>query len=94
MKPSEYIAVYLAAVSIVAMAVMIYDKIASKHFTKNRIRESTLLFIAAIGGSVAMFLTMIIIRHKTRKPKFSVGVPVIIVIHLILTVLLYLKGVI
>ena len=70
---------YLVGVSIISIVVCIYDKIAAKHNPKHRTREATLLLLSAIGGSVAMYATMQLIRHKTKHPKFMVGIPLIIV---------------
>lgn len=41
--------IYLLAINIVAISLTIYDKIASKKFRKNRIRENVLLLIGALG---------------------------------------------
>lgn len=69
--------VYLGLISLIAVAVTVADKIkAKKH--RWRVKESTLLIIAALGGSVAMLITMLLIRHKTRHAKFMVGIPLII----------------
>ena len=70
---------YLAGISIISIVVCIYDKIAAKHNPKHRTREATLLLLSAIGGSVAMYATMQLIRHKTKHPKFMVGIPLIII---------------
>ena len=72
---------YLITVSVISIIVCIYDKIASKRLPKHRTRETTLLLLSAVGGSVAMLLTMLLIRHKTRHTKFMVGIPVIIVLQ-------------
>ena len=72
---------YLAVISLVSVVVCIYDKIAAKHNPRHRTRESTLLLLSALGGSVAMFLTMQLIRHKTKHAKFMVGIPVIILLQ-------------
>ena len=72
---------YLAAISLISIIVCIYDKIAAKHNPKHRTRESTLLLLSALGGSVAMLITMLLIRHKTRHAKFMVGIPVIIILQ-------------
>ena len=61
-----YIAICLAAISLLAVILTVRDKRAAQK-RKWRVRESTLLLIAALGGSVAMLLTMQIIRHKTRE---------------------------
>ena len=72
---------YLAAISLISIIVCIYDKIAAKHNPKHRTKESTLLLLSALGGSVAMLITMLLIRHKTRHAKFMVGIPVIIILQ-------------
>ena len=43
-----------------------------------RIREQTLLLWALAGGSVGALLGMRLFRHKTRKPLFYIGVPLIL----------------
>lgn len=72
---------YLALISLVSVIVCIYDKVAAKHNPRHRTRERTLLLLSALGGSVAMLLTMLVIRHKTRHIKFMLGIPVIILIQ-------------
>jgi len=52
-----------------------------------RIRESTLIGIAVIGGSIGIFLGMRLFRHKTKHAKFYIGVPLILALQLLLTVL-------
>jgi uncharacterized membrane protein YsdA (DUF1294 family) len=48
-----------------------------------------LMTIAALGGSVTMLITMLIIRHKTRHLKFMLGIPVIILIQLSIVFLIW-----
>ena len=76
--------IYLGVISLIAIIITCYDKIAAKHFPGHRTPEATLLAISAIGGSVAMYLTMQIIRHKTQHKKFMIGIPVIFFIQLLL----------
>lgn len=80
---------YLALISLVSIVVCIYDKFAAKHNPKHRTRERTLLLLSALGGSVAMLLCMLIIRHKTKHAKFMIGIPVIIVLQLALAAAVY-----
>ena len=68
---------YLAAISLVAVIVTCYDKIAAKKLPGHRTREKTLFLISALGGSVAMFVTMQIIHHKTKHKSFMIGIPLI-----------------
>ena len=81
---------YLAAISIVSVIVCIYDKFAAKHIQKHRTREASLLILSALGGSVAMLLTMFIIRHKTKHVKFMLGIPLIIIVQAVAAVGVYM----
>lgn len=53
-----------------------------------RISEATLLLFAAIGGSMGAWLGMRLFHHKTRHPKFYIGVPVIFLVQVMMVVLL------
>ena len=77
--PFKIFLAYVAIISLVSIVVCIYDKFAAKHNPKHRTREATLLLLSALGGSVAMFITMQIIRHKTKHVKFMLGIPLIII---------------
>ncbi len=74
---------YLAVISLISMIVCIYDKkISRKNKVQLRIPEKSLLFLSLIGGSVAMYVTMMIIRHKTKHVKFMLGIPLIIILQI------------
>ena len=75
--------IYLLGVNILAIILTIYDKIASKKFRKNRIRENVLLLIGALGGAISMYTTMKLIRHKTRHKKFMTGLPIILILQIV-----------
>ena len=83
----KIILIYLAAISFISIVVCMYDKIVSK---KNRVElrvpEKTLIILSLLGGSVAMYLTMQMIRHKTKHAKFMIGIPIIIILHAALVV--------
>ena len=74
-------AAYLALISLISVIVTVYDKWAAKRRPYGRIRESSLIALSVVGGSAAMLLTMLIIRHKTRHPKFMIGIPLILIIQ-------------
>lgn len=77
-----FLLIYLALISLISVILTVSDKRrARKH--KYRIRESVLLLFSALGGSLAMFITMLLIRHKTNHMKFMLGIPLIIVIQLV-----------
>lgn len=77
---AKYYIIIISAISIVAC---IYDKIASKVFTKHRVPEATLFFFSAIGGSLAMYIAMQIFHHKTKHKSFMIGIPVIMLVQAI-----------
>lgn len=52
-----------------------------------RIPEATLMAVAMLGGSVGVLLGMYTFRHKTKHPKFTLGVPAILVLQLAVAVL-------
>ena len=77
-----FVIAYLAIISLISIVVCIYDKkISKKNRVELRIPEKTLLILSALGGSVAMFATMLLVRHKTKHVKFMLGIPVIILIQ-------------
>lgn len=53
---------------------------------KWRIPERRLFMLALIGGSAGALAGMYLFRHKTRKPRFVIGVPVILAVQLLLTI--------
>lgn len=86
---------YFLGISMVSVVVTCYDKWAAVKRPKHRIPEKILLLLAALGGSVAMYLTMLTIRHKTKHMKFMLGIPGILLAQvLLLTGALYMGGMI
>jgi uncharacterized membrane protein YsdA (DUF1294 family) len=86
---------YIAIISIISVIVCIYDKkISKKNRVELRTPEKTLLLLSALGGSVAMLITMLLIRHKTKHAKFMVGIPLIIIAQVALAFALFHFGVI
>lgn len=79
----KYILIYLIVINIVAFALFAYDKRQAKNGGW-RIREVTLLLSCFLGGWAGGLAAMSICHHKTRKPLFYIGIPVIIVLHTLL----------
>jgi len=77
--------IYLAVISLFAVILTLHDKSAARR-NAWRVKERTLLAVSALGGSVAMFLTMLAVRHKTRRTKFMVGIPLIMLIQSVIIV--------
>ena len=82
---------YLLLINAVAFLLMLVDKIKAKK-NKWRIRESTLILSAVLGGSLGALAGMYLFRHKTLHPKFTIGIPVILALQITSTlfVILYL----
>lgn len=80
--------IYLIIINLIAVIITVYDKrTAIKH--KWRVRESTLLIVSALGGSIGMYITMRLIRHKTKHLKFMLGIPLIFILQCALIFLIW-----
>lgn len=73
---------YLVIINVITFVMFGVDKYKAIR-QEWRIRESTLLGLALIGGSIGGWLAMYIFHHKTKKAKFFVGIPVILVIQIV-----------
>ncbi|MEE1284982.1 MAG: DUF1294 domain-containing protein [Acutalibacteraceae bacterium] len=88
MLPLLCIYVVIGAFSVI---ITVYDKSAARKRRK-RIPENFLMFTAICGGAIPMLITMKSIRHKIQHNKFMLGLPAIILIHLIgVIALMYVK---
>ncbi len=76
----KWIVVYAAVVAVAAVVLTVYDKSAAKKGAW-RIPEATLMGVGLIGGALPMFITMKLIRHKTKHMKFMLGLPAEIILH-------------
>ena len=72
----------MCAISLLSVVLCVTDKICAKRRWR-RISESTLMTLSFLGGSVAMYLTMRIIHHKTRHNKFMLGIPLMFIMQLV-----------
>lgn len=74
---------YYAIVAVISMVITIHDKNSAKR-GRWRVSEAMLMGIGLIGGALPMYVTMKLIRHKTKHPKFMVGLPAEMVLHLVI----------
>ena len=79
---------YLILMNAAAFLLMHTDKQKAKK-KKRRIPEVTLLGSAILGGSIGALLGMYIFRHKTRNPRFSEGIPVILLMQIAIGILIF-----
>lgn len=72
--------IYFAAISLVAIATTCLDKHRAKK-GKWRVSEARLMLLGFLGGALFEWITMRIIRHKTKRKKFMVGLPIFFILH-------------
>jgi len=65
------------------------DKLKAKRGSR-RIPENTLFMFTILGGGVGTILGMYIFRHKTKKKKFTVGMPIILILEILLFILYFI----
>lgn len=76
-----YLLIYLLLINIITFCAFAIDKFQA---ISNgwRISEKTLLGFSLLGGAAGGWIAMQICRHKTRKPTFKYGLPVMVAIHI------------
>lgn len=77
------------AVNIIVFLLYAIDKYKARHH-KWRIPESTLLW-SAVFGVFGALLGMYVMHHKTRKVKFYLTVPLILIVEVVAVIWCYLK---
>ena len=82
--------IYLAAINGAALIVYGLDKLLAKA-NAYRVPEAVLILLAAAGGSVGALLGMYLFHHKTRKPRFFIGVPLILAAQIALVYFFVLR---
>ncbi len=81
---------YFTFINLISVIICCYDKsMAIKN--KRRISEKALLNLSLLGGSIAMYITMCLIRHKTKHTKFMVGLPIIIAIQTAIIIIILIN---
>lgn len=83
----KILTIYLILINLSAFLSMGIDK---RKAIKNRYRipEKTLFLLAIFGGSPGSIIGMQLFRHKTRHKSFTIGMPAILIIQLLLAGLL------
>lgn len=77
------IAAYLVFMNIYTLALFGADKAHAKR-KQRRIQENKLMKACFWGGAIGGIIGMNAFRHKTLKKKFSIGVPILFVLQLII----------
>ena len=82
------IVIYLLAINVITFCAMGIDKYKAKkgHW---RTQEKTLFILVALGGGIGGIAGMYFFRHKTQKPRFYIGFPMILIIEIIITIVFF-----
>lgn len=75
--------IYLAVVNIIAFMVMGIDKYKAKRH-KWRISELSMFVLGFVGGGSGVLLGMLVFHHKTKHLKFTLGIPVVVVLNILM----------
>lgn len=84
------ILIYFLVINVIGFLAMGIDKLKAKKDWW-RIPEGTLLMIAILGGGVGSILGMYTFRHKTKKMKFTIGMPTILISEIALIIYCFIK---
>ncbi len=76
----QLLLIYLGVMAVVAVFTTVMDKASAKRGGW-RVPEATLMMLGLFGGALPMFITMRMIRHKTKHKKFMIGLPLEIALH-------------
>lgn len=78
--------IYLLAINLITFLAMYIDKKKAKKGNW-RTKESTLFTLVLLGGGVGGIVGMYTFRHKTKKPRFVIGFPAILIIEIICVII-------
>lgn len=78
---SETLLVYCLFINLITFVLFYLDKKRARN-RQWRIPESTLLFASLLGGALGGLIGMNLFRHKTKKMKFTIGMPLILIVNI------------
>ena len=82
------ILLYLLIINLIGFFMMWSDKRRAK-WGKWRIPEQTLFIVTALGGGIGTITGMYTFRHKTKKLKFTIGLPALVILEIV--AIIYIK---
>ncbi len=88
---TKLIIVALALINMIGFITVAADKQKARR-KQWRVPEKTLFLLAAIGGCIGVYSSMLIFRHKTRHGYFMAGIPAIFVVQIIIVYFAHKNG--
>lgn len=83
-KTKEFV-IYLIIINLIGFLVMWIDKNRARK-GEWRIPEKTIFVITALGGGIGTVSGMYLFRHKTKKLKFTMGLPSILILEILVII--------
>lgn len=84
------IIIYLIVINLLSLVMFGIDKVRAVRGLW-RIPEAKLFVAAWAGGSAGALAGMLLFRHKTKHPKFLIGIPLILVLQIAAVILLLVQ---
>lgn len=81
----QNILIYLIIINIIGFLIMYIDKKKAKNGSW-RIPENTIFVVTAIGGGIGTIAGMYKFRHKTKKKIFTIGLPFLLIMDILLVI--------
>lgn len=85
----QYIFLYLLLINAASFVLMLVDKYKAKR-NLWRISESRLFAFALLGGALGSLAGMYLVRHKTKHRKFTIGMPIILILQIVIIIEIYI----
>lgn len=84
---TKIILYYIVLINVGCLVIFAIDKHLSIK-NNERIPESTLILLSALGGALGGLCAMYLFRHKTKKSKFYILLPLFLVLHVIIAIMM------
>lgn len=83
------ILIYLISINVITFLAMGIDKYKAKkgHW---RTPEKTLIMLVVLGGGIGGIAGMRVFRHKTKKPRFYIGFPMILILEILFVIVFFI----
>ena len=73
---------YIIIINIISFFIMLYDK-KQAIYHNFRISEKTIFIVSLLLGGIGTYVGMYVFRHKTKHLKFTIGIPIVIILNII-----------
>ena len=82
-----YLLVYVLSINLISFLAFGFDKYKANR-DKWRLKNDFLLGLSFIGGAIGGLIGMKVFRHKTKKSYYKMGLPLMILMHILLLILI------